>query len=273
MALNAAQVKSKSRVAVRRREEKIETEEIEGGEINLIPYLDIVTNLMLFLLASISAGLILGQLNTMLPDKGPAAASMANTDPNENPDDKPLKLVVSVLKDKITLWSISELEGTLKEPKLVLGLTGQLGTACTAGFECASNTCEGERGKRTCVANSAAVADAPVFDYRKLNAALVEIALRRYKDKKRKLKTYQAILMADGTIPYGTVISVMDAMRCKMPPPGTAPDCYFPTDDPALKTIPEPMDVASHLYDPDRAPYDPARMALFHDILFSSGFE
>ena len=31
-----------------------EQEEIEGGEINLIPYLDIVTNLMLFLLASMT---------------------------------------------------------------------------------------------------------------------------------------------------------------------------------------------------------------------------
>ena len=65
----AHQVRSKSRFAVRRREEDVEEEEIQSGEINLIPYLDIVTNLMLFLLASVSAGILLGQLNTMLPDR------------------------------------------------------------------------------------------------------------------------------------------------------------------------------------------------------------
>jgi biopolymer transport protein ExbD len=273
MALNAAQVKAKARIAVKRREELIEQEEIEGGEINLIPYLDIVTNLMLFLLASISAGLILGQLNTTLPDQGPAAASMANDDPNENPDDKPLKLVVSVLKDKITLWSITELEGKLKEPKIELPLTGKVGDACSASFECGSNTCKGTLGKATCIANPDGLPDAPVFEYRKLNDALYEIASRRYKDKSRKLKTYQAILMADGTIPYGTIISVMDAMRCKMPAPGALGDCYFPSADEAVKKLVDPMDATSRLYDPDRVPYDPDKMALFHDILFSSGFE
>ena len=50
---------------------QIEQEEIESGELNLIPYLDIVTNLMLFLLASVSAGLILAQIDTTLPDKAP----------------------------------------------------------------------------------------------------------------------------------------------------------------------------------------------------------
>jgi biopolymer transport protein ExbD len=276
MALNSAQVKAKARVAVKRREEIIEQEEIEGGEINLIPYLDIVTNLMLFLLASISAGLILGQLNTTLPDQGPASASMSQDDPNENPDDKPLKLVVSVLKEKITLWSITELEGKLKEPKLELPLVGKLGDICTASYECSSNTCKGAadgKSASTCVANPDGLPDAPVFDYRKLNDALFEIADRRYKGKKRKLKTYQAILMADGTIPYGTIISVMDAMRCKMPAPGTLGDCYFPSADEAIKKLVDPIDVTSRLYDADRVPYDATKMALFHDILFSSGFE
>jgi biopolymer transport protein ExbD len=273
MALNAAQVKAKSRIAVKRREEMIEQEEIEGGEINLIPYLDIVTNLMLFLLASISAGLILGQLNTTLPDQGPAAASMANDDPNENPDDKPLKLVVSVLKDKITLWSITEIEGKLKEPKIELPLTGKVGNPCTASFECGSNTCKGPASNGVCAVNPDGLPDAPVFDYRKLNDTLFEIAFRHYNGKKRKLKTYQAILMADGTIPYGTIISVMDAMRCKMPPPGVPGDCWFPSTDEPIKKIPEGIDAPSRLYDADRVAYDPTKMALFHDILFSSGFE
>ena len=53
-------------------EDEIEQEEIEGGEINLVPYLDIVTNLMLFMLASVAAGFVLGQINTTLPKHAPS---------------------------------------------------------------------------------------------------------------------------------------------------------------------------------------------------------
>ena len=67
--LSAQRVRSKTRNAVRRREDQIEQEEIESGELNLIPYLDIVTNLMLFLLFSISAGIIFTQIDTSLPEK------------------------------------------------------------------------------------------------------------------------------------------------------------------------------------------------------------
>ncbi len=37
--MNASQVRAKARAAMRRRAEEIEQEEIEGGEINLVPYL------------------------------------------------------------------------------------------------------------------------------------------------------------------------------------------------------------------------------------------
>ena len=52
--MNAAQVRARARMAMKRREEEIELEEIEGGELNLVPYLDIITNVVLFLLASVS---------------------------------------------------------------------------------------------------------------------------------------------------------------------------------------------------------------------------
>ena len=41
--LTAQRVRAKQRAAVSRREAQIEDEELESGEINLIPYLDIVT--------------------------------------------------------------------------------------------------------------------------------------------------------------------------------------------------------------------------------------
>ena len=63
MEYSAHRVRSKTRAAVKRREDDIVWDELESGELNLIPYLDMVTNLMLFLLASVSAGIILVQID------------------------------------------------------------------------------------------------------------------------------------------------------------------------------------------------------------------
>src|SRR5215813_4839191 len=123
--LSAQRVRSKTRNAVRRREDQIEQDEIESGELNLIPYLDMVTNLMLFLLFSISAGIIFTQIDTSLPDRAPAPVTQPNQ--NQNPDEQPLKLVVSVTRDRIMLWSISQLEGTLTAPKATFPRTGRDG--------------------------------------------------------------------------------------------------------------------------------------------------
>jgi biopolymer transport protein ExbD len=268
MEYSAQRVRTRTRAAIKRREDMIEQEELESGELNLIPYLDMVTNLMLFLLASVSAGLILVQIDTTLPDK--ASAPSAATTPAQSPDDQPLKLVVSILRDRAMLWSITGLEGTLDAPKLVLLRTGRDGDACDGPYMCESNSCDGATQK--CVPSRDE--PAPVFDYRALNSAMFEIASRRYTGKQRKPETYQAILMADGAIPYSTIVSVMSAMRCKLPELGkeVAP-CALPTEDPALKKAQDPISPGGKLYDTARAVYDPKRMALFHDILFSSGFE
>jgi biopolymer transport protein TolR len=242
--MNAAQVRAKARRAMRRREEEVEQEEIEGGEINLIPYLDIVTNLMLFLLASITSGLILGQLNTMLPDRGPPPPdNLADQNPADAPNDKPLQLVISVSKTKIEVWSVTGLEGTQQVPKATIPRLGQEADG------------------------------APRYHYAQLNQVLHEIASRRWKGKLRKLPTFQAVLQPDGSIPYATIIAVMDAMRCKLPEKDAASEgCLIPTDQPEIAQAQNPVDEENRLYDPARAPYDPDRFALFHDILFSPGF-
>jgi biopolymer transport protein TolR len=269
MQYSAQRVRSKTRAAVKRREDNIEQEEMESGELNLIPYLDMVTNLMLFLLASVSAGLILVQIDTTLPDKQTAPQQTTQA-PSTTPDDQPLKLVVSVTRDRAILWSISGLEGTLSASKQVFLRTGRDGEACDGAYMCESNSCDSASQK--CVPSRDD--PAPVFDYRALNAAMFEIANRRYTGKLRKPETYQAILMADGAIPYSTIVAVMSAMRCKLPDFGkeVAP-CALPTEDPALKKAKDPFAPSGKLFDTARAPYDPKRMALFHDILFSSGFE
>lgn len=300
-------------MAVKRREEVIEQEEIEAGEINLIPYLDIVTNLMLFLLASVAGGaIVFGQLNTMLPDKAPAGSS-SDKPPDTRPDEVPLKLVVQVLKDRITLWSVSGREGTLKEPVRfpynpdnptagtpALGKIGQDTMPCDGGYMCESGFCNGDTKK--CEPNpNPKQPRLPVFDYRMLNDALYKIAKKHYGNGvRRKTDTYQAVLMADDSTPYETLVSVMGAMRCKMPEVGKAEErCYLPTlasglapgtcgdekldeneacddgdtDDNDGCSADCGVNHVDRIYVTDKTVFDPDKHALFPDILFSRGFE
>lgn len=260
------------RVAVRRREDQVEQEEIESGELNLIPYLDMVTNLMLFLLASVAAGIIFTQIDTQLPDKAPPSSAAAPANPN--PDEQPLKMVVSVTRDRLILWSISGLEGTLQAPKAVFPRTGRDGEPCDGAYMCESGYCSDQRQCGAAPKPQTPPAPTPVFDFRGLSESLFEIANRRYAGKPRKQDTYQIILMADGAIPYNTIASTMAAMRCRAPAFGKEPTaCALPTDDPELRKAENPVSPDKTLYDTTRAPYDPKTMSLFSDILFSLGFE
>src|SRR5438552_1908147 len=130
---------------------------------------------MLFLLASVSASLILGQINTMLPD--PAPPSNVNAQPpSTNPDDQPLKMVVLVTKDTIRVWSVSGREGTLQTPKATFPRVGLDGAQCDGGYMCESGYCD----KQVCEPNpDATAARLPVFDYRGLNDTLYDSAFPR----------------------------------------------------------------------------------------------
>src|SRR4051812_35682822 len=112
--MNSAQVRAKARMAMKRREEEIEQEEMEGGELNLVPYLDIVTNVMLFLLATVTSGLILGNINSALPEYSPPGTAGSTT--AAPPDEPSLQMIVAVSFDKITFFSVSGLEGTIDKP-------------------------------------------------------------------------------------------------------------------------------------------------------------
>src|SRR4030095_7042461 len=103
-------------MAMRRREEEIEQSEIEGGELNLVPYLDIITNVVLFLLASVTTGLVLGTINSSLPEYAEGAAP-SELPPNPT-DEPPLQMVAAVTKTEIQFFSLSGLEGSLTAPKL-----------------------------------------------------------------------------------------------------------------------------------------------------------
>ncbi len=266
---SAQRVRSKTRAAVRRREEQVEQEEMESGELNLIPYLDMVTNLMLFMMASVSASLILSQINTTLPDKAPKGQQV--TPPQTNPDDQPLGLYVSIQRAEMVLWSVSKLEGTLKQPKpgyVFPRLTGTTGKKCDGAFMCESNTCS----NGVCVASSDT--PQPIYDYRRLSETLFEITKTRYAGKARKIDTYTIVLQADGATPYSVITATMAAMRCRMPAEGKAAGiCRMPNENAEFKKSPDPLSKDGKYFDTARAPYDPTTMALFPSIQFSSGFE
>lgn len=192
--MNAAQVRAKARLKVKRREEQIETEEMEGGELNLVPYLDIVTNVMLFLLATVSAGFILGNINSALPEYADSAAAVTSTaNPNEEP---PIQLVVAITRNEIQMFSLSGAEGTVQQPKLKI-------PAKTPGLE---------------------------YDYRPLTDTALEIVNRRWPDPKtRPESSHEVILMADGDIPYHVVVAVMDALRQNTDGRILFPDILFST--------------------------------------------
>ncbi|MBS1119178.1 MAG: Biopolymer transport protein ExbD/TolR [Deltaproteobacteria bacterium] len=269
MEYSAQRVRSKTRAAVRKREDNIEQDEMESGELNLIPYLDMVTNLMLFLLASVTAGLILSQINTTLPDRAPPGGKPVT--PSTNPDDEPLGLFVSIQRNEMILWSTSKLEGTLKQPKpgyVFTRVAGTQGMACDGPYMCESNVCvEG-----VCVASKED--PQPIYPYRKLNDALQEIATRRYAGKQRKPNTYTIVLQADGSIPYSVIVSTMAAMRCKLPEFGkVSVSCRLPNEDPDFLKSGEPLSKDGKFFNTEKAGYDPKTMALFHNIQFSTGFE
>jgi hypothetical protein len=172
------------------------------------------------------------------------------------------------------LWSVSGLEGTLQQPKDVIGRTGHDGQDCDGNYMCESGFCSDNRKCGVPLPPAVPPQPTPVFDYRKLNADLFEIANRRYNGKQRKADTYQIVLQASPEIPFNTIASVMAAMRCKMPDFGKdATGCMLPTDDPDLHKAKDPISPDKTLFDTTRATYDPKTMALFSDILFSSGFE
>jgi biopolymer transport protein ExbD len=251
--LNLAKAHAKARAAMKRREEQIEQDELEGGEINLIPYLDIVTNLMLFLLASVSTGLILGQINTTLPDRAPPSA--ATTKEDTPPDERALGLVAWVDNEALRLYAEDEVlnNGDKKTPIFKADKLPDRIDPLTKKAD-----------------------PVPVYDWKGLNDKLYEVAAR-WKDKNRVFPTYRITLVADPKIPYGAVISMMDAVRCKIPDKVSDTPCILPRIGQGEdgKPLIDPKTNYPVLIGPDGKPlegtYNPDTMALFHDIVFSPG--
>jgi biopolymer transport protein ExbD len=77
---------------MRRMKEHNEEMEEEAGEINLVPYMDIVTNIIIFLLASVVNQVALGNVNVSVP----ALSSGGSGAIEDKPEKPPLNLTVTV---------------------------------------------------------------------------------------------------------------------------------------------------------------------------------
>jgi len=82
------------RAACRRMRDHVEEIEEEAGELNLVPYMDIVTNIIIFLLASVVNQVALSNINVTVPSLSSGASAEQN--PDEPPPKPPLNLTVSV---------------------------------------------------------------------------------------------------------------------------------------------------------------------------------
>jgi len=85
--------RSQVRAACRRMRDHVEEIEEEAGEINLVPYMDIVTNIIIFLLASVVNQVVLGNINVSVPTISSGGGASEDQPPPEKP---PLNLTISV---------------------------------------------------------------------------------------------------------------------------------------------------------------------------------
>ena len=82
--------KRQVRAAMRRMREHAEEEEETHDELNLVPYMDIVTNIIIFLLASVVNSIALGNVNVSLPTIAGGGGSAV-----EEPEKPPLNLTIT----------------------------------------------------------------------------------------------------------------------------------------------------------------------------------
>ncbi len=84
--------RSQVRAATRRMRDHVEEIEEEAGELNLVPYMDIVTNIIIFLLASVVNQVALGNINV----SSPTIQGGNGGETDEPPPKPPLNLTITV---------------------------------------------------------------------------------------------------------------------------------------------------------------------------------
>jgi biopolymer transport protein ExbD len=171
------------RTKLRKIREQGESASEEGGELNIIPYLDIVVNIIMFMLATTTFAAALGDLNVSQPTSSSAVSA---TTPDDTPKND-LNLTLAISDKGFTIAASGavlyqgfsfDADGNLQQP------TTELPTVPKKGNE---------------------------FDYAALNKKMVEIKSSPVAQNETKL-----IVNPNGDIPYEVVVQALDACRGKL---------------------------------------------------------
>jgi biopolymer transport protein TolR len=182
--------RARIRARVRRAAAAAEDEAHEGGELNLVPYLDVIVNTVIFLLATTASTLPFAQVHASAP-RYPPVEQKQDT-PGPPPGEQGLQLTVAI---SYSGFIVAGAGGVMRDA------AGQLPTV-----PCAAPLVKGR---------------CPRHDLAALTRLAREIK-RRYPHERR------VRIAADRQIPYRTVIHTMDALRGKSTPRCTGSDgCLF----------------------------------------------
>ena len=199
---------AKVRARIRREIARAEDEEHEGGEINLVPYLDIITNTVIFMLATTALTVALGNINVTAPRYAAPGAGAA--DPTEEEQAK-LNLTVGITYTGFTIGGASAIL-----PKI----------PCKAPLR--SNRCPAYLGSRIDERGDKVSYWVDKYDYAGLREKLKEIKLFKREGKHVYRHERQAILTADRRVPYNVVVRTMDTIRGEATKKCTGDDgCLF----------------------------------------------
>jgi biopolymer transport protein TolR len=162
-------------------------EEEEMGELNIVPYLDIVTNLLMFMLLSMAGLITLGVLDVGTPKLGAPDSASASASPGDKPKEE-LNLTVAVTNRGF----------------FVAGSGGVIGGKTSDGSMDTQKepTVPRKNGQ---------------YDYDGLTNKMAEV-------KTLFPQENRVILLAEMDIPYDVVISTMDACRERVVKKDGAPE-------------------------------------------------
>lgn len=193
--MNTAQVKAKCR---RLRSVQEEEEEV-SGELNVIPYLDVVTNVVMFLLASMTTyQLTFGNLNITSPSRSDQPGAGSESEPKEE-----LNLSVFVTEGGFT---IAARGGQLVNPRT--NTTPTIETRPVTDAERGTRSAEMKAGKGTWCPEELQLE----WDYPALSKKLAEFKYGPQANEDFKKET-KVILTANPGICYNILVRTMDAVR------------------------------------------------------------
>jgi biopolymer transport protein ExbD len=146
------------------------------GELNIVPYLDIMVNLTMFMLVSMTSVIQFGILNVAAPTYGPAqTVQQQQQDPKKKPD---LLLSVAISTKGFFLAGAGGVLGQPTDPKA---------------------------DAKTAPPTIPLLPDGK-YDYLQLTRKMVDI-------KNSFPEESKVIVMADQTVPYEVLVATMDAIR------------------------------------------------------------